>query len=363
MPTFFDAWHFDGKSAVRRKVEVQTVGNQFYLAELERRHGPFAFADLEYAGEQGDASVYKMGGNDGWRLGLVGNVPTELVPHLPAKKTYGGWIARLGIGPASAVFAIVSAAVVAVVLFSPQWLAPLIPASVETKIGDALIGDFGGRFCSTPKGKAALAKLTNALDADPRDLQVEVANIDMINAVALPGRKVILFNGLVSQAKSPDEVAGVLAHEIGHVREKHVMQGMLRQMGLAVVLGGFDGNGGSTLNGLLSTTYTRESEREADDHSLKALKSASVSPIATADFFRRLSAMDGSAQMREGKERAMASYTSSHPLSDERRKLFENSVIKGKAYRPILSSDEWTELKTMCAQDRKVKSGWGFDFE
>lgn len=68
MPTFFDAWHFDGKSAVRRKVEVQTVGNQFYLAELERRHGPFAFADLEYAGEQGDASVYKMGGNDGWRL-------------------------------------------------------------------------------------------------------------------------------------------------------------------------------------------------------------------------------------------------------------------------------------------------------
>jgi len=45
MPTFFDAWHFDGKSAVRRKVEVQTVGNQFYLAELERREGISGIAE------------------------------------------------------------------------------------------------------------------------------------------------------------------------------------------------------------------------------------------------------------------------------------------------------------------------------
>jgi hypothetical protein len=48
-------------------------------------------------------------------------------------------------------------------------------------------------------------------------------------------------------------------------------------------------------------------------------------------------------------------------LSDERRKLFEKSVVKGKDYVPALTPAEWTELKTMCAQDRDVKSGWGFD--
>jgi predicted Zn-dependent protease len=155
----------------------------------------------------------------------------------------------------------------------------------------------------------------------------------------------------------------VLAHEIGHVRERHVMQGMLRQMGLAVVLGGFDGGGGGTLNSMLSTTYTRDAEREADEHSLAALKKANISPVPTAAFFDRLSSLDGSREIKDRQARTMASYTSSHPLSDERRKLFQKSVVKGQAYKPSLTSTEWTELKTMCAQDRDVKSGWGFDIE
>ena len=184
----------------------------------------------------------------------------------------------------------------------------------------------------------------------------------MLNAVALPGGKVVLFQGLLDQAKSPDEVAGVLAHEIGHVRERHVMQGMLRHMGLAVVLGGFDGNGGATLNNLLSTTYTRGSEKEADDHSINAMAKAGISPQGTSDFFERLAQMDGSDRMGENDQnRALANYTSSHPLSDDRKNLFRKSRIKGKVYQPSLTYDEWIELKTMCAQDRDVKSGWGFD--
>jgi beta-barrel assembly-enhancing protease len=142
------------------------------------------------------------------------------------------------------------------------------------------------------------------------------------------------------------------------------MQGMLRQMGLAVVLGGFDGNGGATLNNMLANTYTRESEKEADTHSIKALQKAAISPMATASFFERLSHMDGSATMgKDDQGRAIATYTSSHPLSDERKALFEKSREKGKSYRPVLSYAEWTELKTMCAQDRDVKSGWGFDMD
>jgi hypothetical protein len=363
MPTFFDAWHYDGVSAVRRTVEIQAIGNQFYLLERERRHGPFRFDELHFLGKKADGNIYGLESRDGWRLGIAGNVPADLVPLLPAAKVYGGWIDRLGLGKASLIFAGISAAVVAVVLLTPQWLAPLIPSSVERSMGDALVGDFGGRFCNTKAGKAALAKLTNSLDQNPKALQVEVANIDMLNAVALPGGKVLLFQGLLDQAKSPDEVAGVLAHEIGHVRERHVMQGMLRQMGLAVVLGGFDGSGGGTLNSMLSTTYTRDAEREADEHSLAALKKANISPVPTAAFFDRLSSLDGSRELRDKQTRTMASYASSHPLSDERRKLFEKSVVKGKAYKPSLTSAEWTELKTMCAQDRDVKSGWGFDIE
>jgi beta-barrel assembly-enhancing protease len=362
MSQFFSAWHFDGRTAVRREVGVQTAGTHFMLLEGERQYGPFAFTDLRYTGEQGGSAVYSLEGEDGWRLGLSGPIPAELGPLLPAKRKYGGIIDRMGLGPASIALALASVAAVAIVVMSPQWLAPLVPTSVEKKLGDALVGDFGGRFCDTPKGKAALAKLTGALDANPHELQVEVANIDMLNAVALPGGKVVIFQGLLDQAKTPDEVAGVLAHEIGHVRERHVMQGMLRQMGLAVVLGGFDGNGGATLSGLLSTTYTRESEKEADDHSIAAMRKAGISPIGTSDFFERLSRMDGSATMgKDDQGRVLAGYLSSHPLSDDRRRLFQQSVAKGRGYKPALSYAEWNELRTMCAQDKDVKSGWGFD--
>ncbi len=359
--TTFSAWHYDGKSAVRRSVEVQIVANSFLLLETERRHGPFAFADLNYIGEKDGADVYGLDEDDGWRLGLTGSVPVEIATNLPAKRNYGGWIDRLGIGPAAAGFAVVSAAVVAVVLLTPQWLAPLIPPSVEQSMGNALVGDFGGRFCHTKAGSAALAKLVNSLDASPQDLQVEVAKIDMLNAVALPGGKVILFDGLLKQAKSADEVAGVLAHEIGHVRERHVMQSLLRQLGLSVVLGGLDGTGGSMFSGALSVSYTRRSEREADGYSMKALSGAGISPVATADFFNRLAKLSGEAK---GNKRltAMTGYISSHPLSAERKKAFQNSIVKGKDYKPALTPTEWTELKTMCAQDRTAKEGFGLDF-
>jgi len=357
----FQAWHYDGKSAVRRSVEVQTIARNFFLLETERRHGPFAFADLHYVGDRNGADVYALSDRDGWRLGISGNVPADLVAMLPAKRRYGGWIDRLGIGPSAAAFGVISVAVVAVVLLTPQWLAPLIPSSVEKSLGDALVGDFGGRFCDTKRGSAALDKLVSSLDANPQDLQVEVAKIDMLNAVALPGNKVILFDGLLKQAKSADEVAGVLAHEIGHVRERHVMQSLLRQMGLSVVLGGLDGTGSSMLSGVLSVTYTRSSENAADLYSIKALSGASISPVATADFFQRLAKISGETTGNK-KLTTMTSYMSSHPLSAERKKAFENSIVKGKDYKPALTPTEWTELKTMCTQDRKAKSGFGLDF-
>jgi beta-barrel assembly-enhancing protease len=361
MPNYFNAWFYDGKTAVKRTVSIDIIGNAIFLDEQERRHGPYALDLLNYNGEVGRTNVYGYDRIEGWRLGISGDIPTELNAHLPAKKTYGRMIDRLGIGRATIAFTIVSAAVVALIMFTPQWLAPLIPASAEKRLGDAIIGDFGGRFCHTKNGDAALKKLAGALDKDISDLQIEVANIDMLNAVALPGGKVIIFNDLLTKARSADEVAGVLAHEMGHVRKRHVMQSLIRQMGLSVVLGGFDGNVGGAVNGALSTTYTRGSENEADQYSIDALSKANISPIATADFFQRLAKIDGSADT-DKRISAVAGYMSSHPLSTERKEAFLKSLEKGRKYSPALTPKEWQELKTMCAQDRNVKSGFGFDF-
>ena len=124
MDNFFNVWHYDGRSAVRRKVEIQTIGRQFFLLENERRHGPFAFSDVEYVTHKDDADVYGLKKADGWRLMLSGPVPSDLSAMLPARRNYGGWVDRLGFGKAAIAFTLASAAAVAVVLLSPQWLAP-----------------------------------------------------------------------------------------------------------------------------------------------------------------------------------------------------------------------------------------------
>src|SRR3546814_188134 len=139
-----------------------------------------------HIGNQGESMVYglspKASPLDGWRLGLSGEIPHEIASQLPARSHFGGWIDRVGLIRASVIFLGISAAVVAAVLTAPKWLAPLIPASVESRIGDAVVGDFGGRFCRTPAGLAALDKMVEKLDANEFDLKVAVANIDMVNA-------------------------------------------------------------------------------------------------------------------------------------------------------------------------------------
>lgn len=370
MENSFTAWYFDGKTASRRAVDIEIFGRSFCLYEQEERHGPFEADNLYFIGESGSGPetslTYGLKDIDGWRLGMKGTIPAALLPLLPARRRYGGWIDRIGLARASIAFAAVSAIVLTIILLTPQWLAPIIPPSVEQNLGKALVGDFGGRFCKTAEGQAALQKLVRSIDGGPgqkgrSDLRVEVAKIDIVNAVALPGNNVILFDGLVRAAKSPDEVAGVLAHEIGHVRRRHVMQALLRQLGLSIILGGANSDGASMLGGALSMGYSRSAESEADQHSINALAKANISPVATAGFFERLSKMEENA-VKDKKIRNLTGYMSSHPLSSGRKRAFEDSLTKGRKYQPALTHAEWQELKTMCARDRKAESGLGFEF-
>ncbi len=378
MAQFFKVWFYDGESAVRRTVEIQTVGQQFLLLEQERRHGPFDFGALAHAADHGSTQVYGLSGHEGWRLGISGSLPDELARMLPAKGGYGGWVDRLGLGKAALVFIAISAAVVAVVLWSPQWLAPIIPSGIERKLGDAMVGDLGGRFCHTPDGTLALKKLAQSIDPKSDDLQVEVAKIDMLNAVAVPGNKIIIFNGLLKKVPDQDAVAGVLAHEIGHVRKRHVMQGLLRQMGLSLVLGGVGGKSGDAMNSLLGIGYTRDAEGEADGYSIAALKSARISPKPTADFFDTMEreahpphkdvkdhkvkeSVGKNGTRREELFNSLGGYLASHPVNDARKKAFAASFDKQAKYHSILSNSEWESVKAMCARDKNAKSGFGFD--
>lgn len=344
------ASHYDGRSATRHAVRVRQGAGGFTLDGADVRSGPHAWSDVVALGAAGGRSIYGLKGVQGWRLIFDGPPPEDFAIHLPLPARYGRWVDRLGLTRAAIAFAVIAAGVVFVALQAPAWVAPFVPRSVENRLGDAMIGDFGGRFCRTAQGHRALEVLATKLGAQAAGVRsVEVANLPMVNAVALPGGRVMIFDGLLKQARSPDEVAGVLAHEIGHVQHRDTMAGLIRQLGLSVILGGFNGNIGGAVNTLLSLSYTREAEGAADGYAIASLRSATISPEPTAAFFDRLSGGRGGETM----ERTMG-WMSSHPISSERKAAFLRSKLPGKSYGAAMDATDWAALKSMCGADRKV---------
>ncbi len=116
-------------------------------------------------------------------------------------------------------------------------LAPLAPCSVERKFGTAIDAQIRRRIDTRHAGaafecgngeadksaRAAFDKLMGQLEAGtalPLPLSPAVAHHDEANAFALPGGRIYVFEGLINKAETPDELAGVLAHEISHVAHR-----------------------------------------------------------------------------------------------------------------------------------------------
>lgn len=346
-----DVWHYDGLSAVRRQARFEIAGERFALTDDRGEAlGDHALADLEPRDAVGGDAIFGLKKRPGWRIGFPGGVPAGIAPLLPREVRYGRVIDRIGLWPALGVAAVLASITVFAFLQTPALVARAVPPSVERQLGDLMVGDLGGRTCNGGAGPEALKVLVQRIDADDPLIDVRVVNLPIVNAVTLPGGRIVVFDGLVRASKSPDELAGVLGHEIGHAKHRDVMESLLRQIGLSVLLGGLDGNIGGYTNTLLASSYSRGAESRADSFSIDMLRIARISPIPTADFFRRLS---GSEKGADGGIARMTAYLASHPVSSDRAKAFAASA-KGP-YTPALSVEQWRALRSICASDRDVE--------
>lgn len=208
-------------------------------------------------------------------------------------------------------------------------LATLIPIKREVAYGKSVVRQierlFGGTsagdlMCSNPKGDAALAKMIARLTESTEieyDLNVAVMDHEMVNAFAAPGGQIVLLRGLIQQANSPEEVAAVLAHEIGHVEARDTTRGALRAAGsaglLSLVFGDFAGGTAAVVIAeyTLTASYTREAEALADTYARNMLGHADVSTKGMANFF------DGLAGKSDDIPK-LPVYFSSHPVTKER---------------------------------------------
>ncbi len=208
-------------------------------------------------------------------------------------------------------------------------------------------------ICEAEEGRLALERMASRLTQQvdlPYPVNLYVLNHDMVNAFALPGGLVILFRGLIDAAEDADEVAAVVAHEIGHVAARDPTRIALRSAGSIGVLGLLLGDfaGGSAVlfltERLIQATYTQEAEAQADAFAHRTLSQAGIPPSALGRMFRRL-------RDRHGDATGIIEHFASHPALGDRIAQAEaaDSALTG-ALRPALSDAEWRALRRICGR-------------
>ena len=233
--------------------------------------------------------------------------------------------------------------------YGSEYAVPLVPHRLQAKLGASVRDQLldGKELCRGKEGLAAINALANRLAKAAgyaHEVTVHIVKGGPLNAFTLPGGVLIFYSDLIDQAKESSQVAGVLAHEIGHVVHYHPIKGLARQFGndllLRLLTGGFtDLNTLASGGGLLLALRNgRTFEREADADGVKMLEKLGVRADGIASFFQQMM------EKQPTDLAAMAGIWSSHPPTAERIAATKRPAT-GK---PAFSDADWKALREAC---------------
>lgn len=346
--------YFDGRSSRRRAVELE-FGDTLDIVENGTAVASWKYDDIRRA----DGHV------DTLRVSSIG------APELARLEIRDGELAKLltartpmldkGHNERSSTFKIVGwslAAAVSIVLvavygvpYAAEQVTPIIPYSLEKKFGDAAQKQFRNIFdektCENAAGKAALDKLLTQVRR-AGGLETEVSSVVIAspvpNAVALPGGFTFIFKGLLDRAETPDELAGVVGHELGHVAHRDHLRGMITSGGssflIGLLFGDVTGAGAAIFAAttIFNASHSRDAETSADGFAIEVMHRLGRSPKGLGELLTRLSGKAGGFEPK---------LLSSHPVTADRlaRMTKEDRPPTGP---DLLTGAEWTALKGIC---------------
>lgn len=184
-----------------------------------------------------------------------------------------------------------------------EYVAKATPPEMEVKIGEQALASLDSRFGyfspskTTSARKASIATALKQLCAVVKDCpqyRLEFRQGGMIgaNAFALPGGIMVVTDEIVTLSKNDNEIVAVLAHELGHVKQRHAFRQSLQGVLSGLILAAITGDVSSVASGLpavlMQMRYSREHETEADHYALSAMQKACIPPKAFADILQRL---------------------------------------------------------------------------
>lgn len=328
-----------GRSTGAGEPCVVEVGDRGLVASAggERLELPFTSARVSFGGT-GSAMVVVEANVGGRETSLY--VSRDVL--LPALRSHGGGQVRRVLGELDAAAArgrsrsAVIAAVVLVVLaglafagyvgvgYVIDWTLDKVPPRWEVGLGQSLLERMHPDTDRVvdPMVRAGIdpivERLLSAVGATPYEFEFHVIRSAEVNAFALPGGQIAVYTGLIARCENPEQLAGVLAHEIEHVLRRHTLSKLASALKWRLVLSLVIGDLSSIQDVMLghaANLFTlkndRDAEREADARGLELLIAARVAPEGMARFFEILAEEHGAGL-------AALAFLSTHPGDDER---------------------------------------------
>ena len=355
------ATYYDGQSAKTRQVTVSADSTSVNFSGPETLPTRWSIAGLHAIDPPAPDQPYRLTHDEtpGARLVLRDAAfIAALLARNPQLK--GGYTKRdishlLGwtIGGLAAFVALGYLAIYVI----PGPIAGLLPQSWRDRTGTEMeqAMTMGMARCSTDEGNKAIGHLLANLAEGKPDMppvSVHVYDIPIVNAFALNGGHIIVTKKLIETADKPEELAGVLAHEIGHVAHKHPETQMVRLAGMEVLTSLFSGtNGGNMTSNTVFLAavlrQSREAESEADAYGREMLEKAQIDTEGMKIFFNKMLKREREQGSDSKSLHALGEMFSTHPGTEDRIKEIK-PLPPGVTPKPALSDEDWKALKKIC---------------
>ena len=334
--TEFDAVFYDGRTSARNVVRVRAVGGSLHIA------GDTISAVVPLAGATVDSPVEGVARAihlpDGARLQTEDSA--AIAALFPRANRLESWVHSLERHWRSTVAGLVVVVVTSAwgviygIPLGAELVARRMPPQLESRLGDQALRAVDATLCTPTHHDAARQQALHAafdrlmvgLDDGARyRLELRACNEMGANAFALPGGAIVLTDALVDLAENDEQIAAVLAHEIGHVRYHHGLRRALQAAGVAALTSALGGDA-SSIAGLAVTLptvllnggYSRDFEEEADSYAFQRLTEVGLSPEYFAQIMARLEKSRGEGMGTNASGGRSSDYLSTHPTAARR---------------------------------------------
>jgi Zn-dependent protease with chaperone function/predicted Zn-dependent protease len=364
MRTDWQGFYLDGRTAARHRATIRLMQSGLEITTesgttLWWRYEEIRQTQGFYAGEQ----VRLERGGETPEVLLVSDTTflTDLRQVAPKLTTYFHDPARRRMRAKLTLLAALGAIGITTALY--LWgipalaalVASRVPVSWEERLGQAVVEHLAPpeKRCADPERARVINDIVTALTAPlPRPsytFRVMVVDDPTVNAFAAPGGYVVIFRGLLERTRSAEELAGVLAHELQHVFQRHATRALLQHASTGLLIAALAGDAsGAMTYGLESARalgtlrYSRQNEEEADAEGMRMLLAAGIDPAGMIAFFKVL-------QKEGGEAPGLLAYLSTHPNPGDRIESLKSLASQSQRTPVKLLPDyDWGDITKIC---------------